>query len=56
MYKKTAIVCVDLLVVDYDEYLESLSGKCSVRMVAPKDGVISYEINPPYVECIAEER
>lgn len=44
------------LVVDYDEYLESLSGKCSVRMVAPKDGVISYEINPPYVECIAEER
>ena len=44
------------LVVDYNEYQESLSGKCRVRMAAPKEGVISYEINPPYVECIAEER
>ena len=44
------------LVVDYNEFIESLSGKCRVRMVAPKDGVISYEINPPYVECISEER
>ena len=44
------------LVVDYNEYQESLSGKCRVRMAAPKEGVISYEINPPYVECIVEER
>ena len=44
------------LVVDYGEFQESLSGKCRVKMIAPKEGVISYEINPPYVECIAEER
>jgi hypothetical protein len=44
------------LVVDYGDFQESLSGKCRVKMIAPKEGVISYEINPPYVECIAEER
>ena len=44
------------LVVDYGDFQESLSGKCCVKMIAPKEGVISYEINPPYVECIAEER
>ncbi len=44
------------LVVDYSEFLESLSGKCHVRMVAPIDGVISYEVNPPYAECIVEEK
>jgi hypothetical protein len=44
------------LVVDYGDFQESLSGKCRVKMITPKEGVISYEINPPYVECIAEER
>ena len=44
------------LVVDYMEFQESISGKCRIKMAAPRAGVISYEVNPPYAECIVEER
>ena len=44
-----------VLTVDYNEFQESLSGKCRVRLSAPKDGVIVYEVDPPYAECIVEE-
>ena len=44
------------LIVDYNDFLESLSGKCRVQLISPEDGVISYEVDPPYVECIVEER
>ena len=44
------------LVVDYNEFQESLSGKCRVKLAAPRDGVIVYEVDPPYVECIVVEK
>jgi hypothetical protein len=44
------------LVVDYNEFQESLSGKCRVKLTAPRDGVIVYEVDPPYVECIVVEK
>ena len=45
------------LYVDYDDYISSLSGKCQVKVAGhlPK-GIVSYEIFPPYVECIAGDR
>jgi hypothetical protein len=45
-----------VLTVDYNEFQESLSGKCRVKLAAPKDGVIVYQVDPPYVECIVEEK
>ena len=44
------------LIVDYDDFHESLSGKCKVLLLSPTEGVISYEVDPPYVECIVEEK
>ena len=44
------------LVVDYNEFQESLSGKCRVKLATPRDGVIIYEVEPPYVECIVVEK
>ena len=44
------------LTVDYNDFQESLSGKCKVVLASPKEGVISYEVNPPYAECIIEEK
>lgn len=45
-----------VLTVDYNEFQESLSGKCRVKLAAPKDGVIVYQVDPPYVECFIEEK
>lgn len=45
-----------VLTVDYNEFQESLSGKCRVKLAAPKDGVIVYDVDPPYAECIVEEK
>jgi hypothetical protein len=42
------------LLVDYNDFQQSLSGKCKVKLITPDDGVISYTVNPPYVECIVE--
>lgn len=44
------------LTVDYNEFQESLSGKCRIVLTSPKEGVISYEVDPPYAECIVEEK
>ena len=44
------------LTVDYNEFQESLSGKCRVKLAAPVDGVISYDVEPPFAECIIEDR
>ena len=44
------------LIVDYNDFQESLSGKCKVVLASPIEGVISYEVDPPYVECIVEEK
>ena len=43
-----------ILTVDYNDFQDSLSGKCEIELAAPKDGVISYEVDPPYAECIVE--
>ena len=40
---------------DYIDFLLSLSGKCSVTLSGLSREVISYEINPEYVETIVEE-
>lgn len=42
--------------VDYNEYESSLSGKCKVHLDLVPDGLISYEIDPPYVECKIVDR
>ena len=44
------------LVVDYNDFAESLSGKCPILIAGSKDGIISYDIDPPYAECMLEER
>lgn len=40
--------------VDYEDFLNSLSGKCPVILPEQRNGVISYEIDPPYVSCRVE--
>lgn len=44
------------LTVDYNDFQESLTGKCRIVLAAPKEGVISYVVDPPYAECIIEEK
>ena len=41
--------------VDYAEYQQSLSGKCVVSLEDLPRGVISYDVEPGYVECIVED-
>ena len=41
--------------VDYSEYQQSLSGKCVVLLEDLPRGVISYDVEPGYVECIVED-
>lgn len=44
------------LYVDYADFEKSVSGKCPVRSSALPEGVISYELDPFYVECIVRDR
>ena len=44
-----------VLEVDYNDFQNSISGKCAVRLVDKSDDVISYDIYPPVVECIVED-
>ncbi len=44
------------LIVDYDDYLNSLSGKCPVRLSNMPKGLISYEVEPVSVICVQEDR
>lgn len=41
--------------VDYNDYQNSLSGKCMIRMSGISASVIDYEIIPPVAECIVED-
>ena len=41
--------------VDYNDYVNSLSGKCVVKLENLPSGVIDYEITPSFVEFIVEE-
>ena len=44
------------LYVDYNDFVRTVSGKCPVRSNALPEGVISYDIEPFYVECIVREK
>lgn len=44
-----------VLKVDYLEFQESLSGKCSVTADPLPRGVIGYDVSPEYVEVIVED-
>ena len=44
------------LYVDYDDFIRTVSGKCPVRSNGLPEGVISYEVDPFYVECIVGEK
>lgn len=45
-----------VLYVDYNDFLRSVSGKCRVRHDALPEGVIDYDHNPFYVECIVSDK
>lgn len=44
------------VLVDYEDFLKSLSGKCPARIAGIPKGVIGYELEPFYVECIVRDR
>ncbi|MBR5836236.1 MAG: hypothetical protein IKY66_08775 [Bacteroidales bacterium] len=44
------------LYADYEDFLKTVSGKCPVRVVSLPDGVISYDLDPFYVECIVSDK
>ena len=43
-------------VVDYEDFVTSLSGKCAVTARGLTDNVLSYQISPVAVDCVLEER
>ena len=43
------------LIVDYNDYIGSLSGKCQVRLADQPQGMISYEVEPVAVNCVLED-
>ena len=45
-----------MLKVDYQDVLNSLSGKCVVRPDTLPNGVLDYEAFPEVVQCLVEER
>lgn len=42
--------------VDYNDFMESLSGKCRVKIVSQPESVISYDTDPSVVDCVLEDR
>ena len=44
------------LIVDYNDYLNSISGKCPVKLADHPQGLITYEVEPVAVNCVLEER
>jgi hypothetical protein len=44
------------LYVDYADFEKTVSGKCPVHSSALPEGVITYELEPFYVECIVRDR
>ena len=43
------------LYADYEDFAVTISGKCPVRCAALPEGVISYDVDPFYVECIVRD-
>ena len=43
------------LEVDYNDFQNSLSGKCVIRLVDQSRDILEYDIFPPVVECIVED-
>ena len=41
---------------DYNDYQNSLSGKCTLKPVGLSRGVISIDIDPVAVSCVIEDR
>ena len=44
------------LKVDYNDFISSLSGVCTLELVGETKGLISYEIEPAAVNCVLEDR
>ena len=44
------------LYVDYEDFVRTLTGKCPVRHQSLPEGVISYSVEPFYVECIVRDK
>ncbi len=42
--------------VDYNEFIHSLSGKCSVKVSGNPKGLIAYEVEPVAVSCVLEDK
>ena len=42
--------------VNYDDFMESLSGKCRVKLINQPESVLSYELTPEIVDCVLEVR
>ena len=43
-------------VVDYEQFISSLNGKCTLKPVNIGDSVLSYQIDPVAVDCVLEDR
>ena len=43
-------------VVDYEEFISSLNGKCTLKPVNIGDSVLNYQIDPVAVDCVLEDR
>ncbi len=44
------------LYVDYNDFVNSLSGKCPVKLGTSPKGLISYDVDPIAVSCVLEDR
>ncbi len=44
------------LQVDYNDYVNSLGGKCPVKLNYASNGLVSYEVDPVAVSCVLEDR
>lgn len=44
------------LYVDYGDFLNSLSGKCQVRIMGAPRGLIAYDVEPVAVNCFQEDK
>lgn len=44
------------LKADYEEYIRSLSGMCTLTLGGEPKGLISYEVEPVAVKCVLEDR
>ena len=43
-------------VVDYEDFVASLNGKCNVKPRGFADNILSYQVDPVAVDCVLEDR